>query len=129
VNYALAKRIQQWRALSARADGRRVSINIAPSTMSHSVIRNPALKAAFGGARLFGVEGFDPATTSALMAALLVYDLRSGESLANPALPLQDPSELVMQGANHGGMWRMPFSARSALPLAALFGLLHRKPR
>jgi len=126
VNYALAKRIQQWRALSARAAGRRVSINIAPSTMSHSVIRNPALKAAFGGARLFGVEGFDPATTSALMAALLVYDLRSDESLANPALPLEDPSALLMQGANHGGMWRMPFSARSALPLAALFGLLRR---
>lgn len=129
VNYALAKRIQQWRALSARADGRRVSINVAPSTMSHSVIRNPALKAAFGGAHLFGVEGFDPATTSALMAALLVYDLRSDESLANPALPLEDPSALLMQGANHGGMWRMPFAARSALPLAALLGLLRRGER
>ena len=108
------------------ADGIRVSINIAPSTRSHSVIRNPALKAAFAGARLFGVQGFDPATTSALMAALLVYDLRSDQSLANPGLPFDEPWELLMQGANHGGMWRMPFSARSALPLAALIGLLQR---
>ncbi len=128
-NYALAKRLQQWRALAARADGVRVSINVAPSTTTRSVVKNPALRAAFAGAHHFGVESFDAATTSALMAALLVYDLRSDESAANPALPLAHPLELLMQGANHGGMWRMPFTARSALPFAALFGFLRRPGR
>ena len=44
-NYALAKRIQQWRATLARHQGQRVSINIAPSTTTHSVTKNPLLKA------------------------------------------------------------------------------------
>lgn len=51
-NYALAKRIQQWRATLARHQGQRVSINIAPSTTTHSVTKNPLLKAAFNGAEL-----------------------------------------------------------------------------
>ncbi len=123
-SYALAKRLQQWRAICARADGIRSSINVTPSTTTRSVIRSRALEAAFGGARYFGVEGFDPATTSALMAALLVYDLRSEMSAANPKLPLDHPLELLMQGANHGGMWRMPMAARSALPFAALIGFV-----
>ena len=38
-NYALAKRIQQWRAILARHQGQRVSINIAPSTTTHSVTK------------------------------------------------------------------------------------------
>src|SRR5690606_19880049 len=48
-NYALAKRIQQWPATFARAQGQRVSINIAPSTTSYSVTKNPLLKAAVNG--------------------------------------------------------------------------------
>ena len=127
-NYALAKRLQQWRALAARDDGVRVSINVAPSTTTNSVVKNPALAAAFAGAHHFGVESFDAATTSALMAALLVYDLRSERSPANPSLALSHPLELLAHGANHGGMWRMPFIARSALPFAAALGWM-RRPR
>jgi hypothetical protein len=125
-NYALAKRLQQWRALAARDDGVRVSINVAPSTMTNSVVKNPALAAAFAGAHHFGVESFEAATTSALMAALLVYDLRSEGSPANPSLALSHPLELLAHGANHGGMWRMPFIARSALPVAAALGWMRR---
>ena len=127
-NYALAKRLQQWRALAARADGARVSINVAPSTTTRSVVKNPALAAAFAGAHHFGVESFEPNTTSALMAALLVYDLRSERSPADPAVALAHPLELLAHGANHGGMWRMPFVARSALPFAAALGW-PRRPR
>ena len=43
-NYALAKRIQQWRATLARHQGQRVSINIAPSTTTHSVTKIHSLK-------------------------------------------------------------------------------------
>jgi hypothetical protein len=106
-NYALAKRIQQWRATLARHQGQRVSINIAPSTTTHSVTKNPLLKAAFNGAELFDVEAFSPETTNAIMAALWIHDLRNESSVANPETVLDHPLELMMEGANHGGLWRV----------------------
>ena len=126
-NYALAKRIQQWRATLARAQGQRVSINIAPSTTTHSVTKNPLLKAAFAGADLFGVEAFSPETTNAIMAALWIHDLRNPASVANPEVTLNHPLELMMSGANHGGLWRVAYLARSALPFAALYGFATQK--
>ena len=129
-NYALAKRLQQWRALLARAAGHRVSLNIAPSSSTDSVISNPALAAAFAGARPFGVEAFAPETTSALMAALWVHDLRCEHSAANPARALAHPFELFMDNACHGGMWRCAYLPRSVLPLAAALGWVRsRSPR
>ena len=121
-NYALAKRIQQWRATLARASGQQVSINIAPSTTTYSVTKNPLLKAAFNGASLFDVEAFVPETTNAIMAALWIHDLRNSESVANPDVQLNHPLELMMSGANHGGLWRVAYLARTALPFAALYG-------
>lgn len=121
-NYALAKRIQQWRATLAHHQGQRVSINIAPSTTTHSVTKNPLLKAAFNGAELFDVEAFRPETTNAIMAALWIHDLRNDASAANPETPLDHPLELMMEGANHGGLWRVAYLARTALPFAALYG-------
>ena len=73
-NYLLAKRIQRWRALAARADSVPVSLNLAPATRTKSVVKNRALAAAYAGAGRFGIEVFEPATSTALMAALLVHD-------------------------------------------------------
>lgn len=121
-NYALAKRIQQWRATLARHQGQRVSINIAPSTTTHSVTKNPLLKAAFNGASLFDVEAFSPETTNSIMAALWIHDLRNPQSVANPETTMEHPLELMMEGANHGGLWRVAYLARTALPFAAIYG-------
>ena len=123
-NYALAKRLQQWRAMLARAAGHRVSLNIAPSTTTASVVTNPALAAGFAGASRFGIEAFAPQTTSALMAALWVHDLRCEASPANPLRPLAHPLEHFMENACHGGMWRCPYLPRSALPFAAALGFM-----
>ncbi len=128
-NYALAKRLQQWRAIIARAGGQRVSINVAPATMTQSVIKNPALRAGYNGASLFGVEIFAPETTGALMAALWVHDLRCRDCAANPDVPLDHPLELLTANANHGGLWRNGFLPRTALPLAAVIGFLRPLPR
>jgi hypothetical protein len=117
-NYALAKRLQQWRATVARAAGQRVSFNVAPSTTTQSVIKNPALKAGFEGAHHFGIEVFEPATTNALMAALWVHDLRH----TPPAFA--HPLDALTHQANHGGLWRTGYLPRSAMPLAALMGLV-----
>ncbi|MDX1415800.1 MAG: hypothetical protein R3293_16505 [Candidatus Promineifilaceae bacterium] len=121
-NYALAKRIQQWRAIVARASGVRVSANVAPATTTYSVIRNIALAAAYAGAERFGIEIFAPETSNAVMAAQLIYDLRSPDSIADPAVSLNNPLELFMSGANHGGLWRAAFASRSVLEIAALLG-------
>lgn len=123
-NYALAKRLQQWRAITARRAGHRVAMNIAPSTTTRSVLRNPALAAGFAGAGLFGVEVFAPETTNALMAAMWVHDLRYEGTSANPAMPLSHPFELYMDCAIHGGLWYVPYLPRTALPFAAAAGFV-----
>ena len=61
-------------------------------------------------------DGFEPATTRTLMAALLVYDLHAGDG-AQPH-PWHDEAH----AAAHGGLWRIAYSPRSALGLATLLG-------
>jgi hypothetical protein len=117
-NYALAKRLQRWRASVARAGGSTVSMNVAPPTRTRSVLRNRVLAAAYAGAHRFGVEVFEPATSNVLMAALLVHDLRTGGGPVH-AHPWQDEAH----AAAHGGLWRCPYAPRSALGLAAVLGV------
>jgi hypothetical protein len=116
-NYALAKRLQRWRATMARHDGAAVSLNVAPPTRTRSVMKNRALAAAYEGAHRFGVEVFEPGTCRTLMAALLVHDLHTGGGPAQ-AHPWQDEAH----AAAHGGLWRGAYAPRSALSLAALLG-------
>jgi len=116
-NYALAKRIQRWRATVARDAGATVSMNVAPPTRTRSVLKNRALAAAYQGAPRFGVEIFEPATTKTLMAALLVHDLYAHDSTVW-GHPWQDEAH----AAAHGGLWRMGYTPRSAFGLAALLG-------
>lgn len=116
-NYALAKRLQRWRATVARHDGATVSMNVAPPTRTRSVVKNRALAAAYAGAHRFGVEVFEPSTSNVLMAALLVHDLHTGGGPRH-LHPWQDEA----YAAVHGGLWRTPYAPRSALGLAALLG-------
>ncbi|WP_027860141.1 hypothetical protein [Marmoricola sp. URHB0036] len=116
-NYALAKRLQRWRATVARRDGALVSMNVAPPTRTRSVVKNRALAAAYAGAHRFGVEVFEPATSNVLMAALLVHDLHTGGGPKHEHT-WQDEA----YAAAHGGLWRAPWAPRSALGLAALLG-------
>jgi hypothetical protein len=116
-NYALAKRLQRWRASLARDSGSTVSLNVAPPTRTRSVVKNRALAAAYAGAHRFGAEVFEPDTTRVLMAALLVHDLHSDGGPAH-AHPWQDEA----YAAAHGGLWRIAYAPRSVLGLAALLG-------
>ena len=116
-NYALAKRVQRWRATVTRDGGATVSMNVAPPTRTRSVTKNRVLAAAYAGAHRFGLEVFEAATTKTLMAALLVHDLHT-DGGPEQAHPWQDEAH----AAAHGGMWRVPYAPRSALGLAALLG-------
>jgi hypothetical protein len=80
------------------------------------VLKNRGLAAAYAGAHRFGAQAFEPATTRVLMAALLVHDLQH----AGPVHP--HPWQGEAYAAAHGGLWRIAYSPRSALVLAALLG-------
>jgi len=123
-NYVLAKRLQRWRGTVARDAGAAVSINVAPPTRTRSVVKNQVLAAAYAGAHRFGVEVFEPATTRVLMAALLVHDLHTGGGPAQPH-PWQDEAH----AAAHGGLWRIAYTPRSVLALAAALGYRARLDR
>jgi hypothetical protein len=114
-NYAFAKRIQRWRASDAAASGVTVSFGVAPPSRTTSVVENRLLRAAYDGAHRFGVEIFDPATSNALMAVLLVHDLR------NPT-EYDHPWQREVDGAAHGGLWRQGYRPRSVLGMAVGFG-------
>ena len=116
-NYALAKRLQRWRASVARHASTTVSLNVAPPTRTRSVVKNRVLAAAYAGASRFGIEVFEPATSNVLMAALLVHDLHTDGGPPHPH-PWQDEAHAAV----HGGLWRGPYAPRSALGLAAVLG-------
>jgi hypothetical protein len=120
-NYALAKRMQRWRAILTHADGAFAAIHVAPPTRTRSVLKNRFLAAAYAGASLFGIETFEPATSRTLMAALLLHDLRMHQQAPpNGDGPLAE-HELTAP-AVHGGLWRIAWETRTALPLAVLRG-------
>ncbi|GAB3074193.1 hypothetical protein GCM10027080_17120 [Pedococcus soli] len=119
-NYALAKRLQRWRATVAARDGVTVSLNVAPPTRTRSVVKNRALASAYAGAHRFGIEVFEPATSNTLMAALLVHDLQTSDTEAGQA---RAPWLAEADGAVHGGLWRTAYDPRSALGLAVVLGL------
>lgn len=125
-NYALAKMVQRWRAMVSREEGHLTSANVAPATLTRSVVKNRVLAAAYRGASAFGIEIFAGTTSRALMSALLVHDLRNPSAPANPAVELNHPYDLFTNGAAHGGLWRLPYEPRTVLPLAVGLGLLKR---
>jgi len=124
-NYALAKRLQRWRAVVSR-ESVLTSANVAPATKTKSVMKNRMLAAAYAGAGSYGVEVFETQTSSTLMAALMLHDLRNPTAPANPQTALTHPLDLFTDQAAHGGLWRLPWEPRSVLPLAAIEGLVRR---
>lgn len=126
-NYALAKTLQRWRALTLRERGVPVSATLAPATRTKSVTKNKVLASAYAGAGPFGVEVLEPETSRALTALQLVRDLNDPSSAAQPEVGLDHPYDLFAEGALHGGLWTMPYEPRSVLPLAVILGLPRRK--
>ena len=75
-NYALAKRLQHWRAMLAWSAGCVVSSNVAPSTKTASVTHNKNFAHAYEALpsfRPYEVPG--PETSNAVITALLLHDL------------------------------------------------------
>jgi len=106
-NYALAKRLQHWRAISARNAGVTVSSNIAPATFTDSVEHNPlTLYISRAIWNFEPIEVYDRVTTKALMTMLLLHDMYSHDSASNPSTTLRNPQELMSTTAIDCGVWR-----------------------
>jgi hypothetical protein len=113
-NYALAKRMQHWRAIIARSKGCIVSSNIAPSTSTVSVVQNRTFAWAYEGMPYFKpYEIFAPETSNAVMSAILLYDLNDPKSSGNPNTKHNNPNQLFSYGSFHGGVWRCAYEIDS----------------
>ncbi len=125
-NYALAKRVQRWRAIRSREAGTWVSINVAPPTRTRSVVNNTVLESAYLGSGRFGLNVFTPQASRHVMAALLVHDLFNERSVAHAGVVLENEMDLFATEALHGGLWRAPYEPRSVLGFAAVTGRFSR---
>jgi hypothetical protein len=113
-NYALAKRMQHWRAVIARSKGSIVSSNIAPATSTVSVTQNRTFAWAYEGMPYFKpYEIFAPETSNAVMSAILFNDINNTKSAANPETKLNNPNELFKYGSFNGGAWRCAYEVDS----------------
>ncbi|KAJ8605349.1 hypothetical protein CTAYLR_002327 [Chrysophaeum taylorii] len=121
-NYALAKRIQHWRAMLAAHAGHLASSTVAPSTATLSVIHNRTFAWAYGGMPAFNFEIFKQETTTAVMAALLVHDLLNVKGPKHPAqtTKLKNPLMIFSSQSVHGGLWRSPYAVDSIGEVSAL---------
>jgi len=119
-NYALAKRLQHFRAIVAFVQGYRVSSNVAPSTATKSVVHNRTFAWAYGGMPFFKpYEIFQQETTNALMAALLIADVQTRTASLSDRKKKTDtsvrdePLAVFRSNQLHGGMFRSGYSANS----------------
>jgi hypothetical protein len=113
-NYALAKRMQHWRAVVARSKGSIVSSNIAPATSTVSVTQNRTFAWAYEGMPYFKpYEIFAPETSNAVMSAILFSDLNDEKNASNPKVQLANPNELFKYGSFNGGAWRCAYQVDS----------------
>jgi len=123
-NYALAKRMQHWRAQVEFDAGATVSSMVAPSTATISVIHNKTFAWAYGGMPYFKYEIFKQETTNALMAAMLMHDTLNPAGPKNPAnkakFKIDNSLELFSTQGCHGGLWRSPYKVDSLGEISAL---------
>ena len=123
-NYALAKRMQHWRAVSSYEGGHVASTMVAPSTATISVIHNKTFAWAYGGMPAFGFEIFKQETTNAVMSAVLVHDVMNGKGPKNPTnrrkFGVDNALKLFSSESVHGGLWRAPYTVDSLGEASAL---------
>lgn len=117
-NYALAKRLQHWRAQLCFQAGHTVSSNVAPSTATLSVVSNRSFGWAYGGMPFFKpYEIFHQDTTNAMMASVLIADVTNKASAANPSnrdkFNIKNTLEIFKFNSVHGGVWRAAYKVDS----------------
>lgn len=130
-NYALAKRIQHWRAMVAFSNGCWVSSNVAPSSRTASVVSNKLFELAYNGMHAYTpMEVTHQETSNTVMGALLIHDMRNKEGHANPGAAvnkeLENPLCLFRSNSFHGGVWRTAYTLNTIGTGAVLYALRNK---
>ena len=108
-SYLLAKRIERWRSMVARAAGFQTWFQVAPPAVTVSTVGHKFVRAAYRGATKFGITSFEPWMLRDLLTASLLGTLASGKNLDESA-------------AIHGGVWRSPYAPGSFWLPATILG-------
>ena len=122
-NYALAKTLQNWRAVACGANGVATSANMAPGSRTKSMRHVKAVAIALEGQKHFPpLRPFDADETRETMASLALRDLGADRDArlgrAAPDKKKSDeknahPMDVFGRHAVHGGTWRCPWSVDS----------------
>jgi hypothetical protein len=122
-NYALAKTLQNWRAVACGANGVATSANMAPGSRTKSMRHVKAVAIALEGQKHFPpLRPFDADETRETMASLALRDLGADRDArlgrAAPEKKKSDeknahPMDVFGRHAVHGGTWRCPWSVDS----------------
>ena len=121
-NYALAKTLQNWRAVTCGADGAATSANMAPGSRTKSMRHVKAVAIALEGQKHFPpLRPFDADETRETMASLALRDLGADrDARLGRAAPEKKsdeknvhPMDVFGRHAVHGGTWRCPWSVDS----------------
>jgi hypothetical protein len=102
-----------------------VSANVAGVTRTRS-LAHPLFQAAFAGAARFGVRIFEPETTRALSALLMLHDLLNEAAPGSARRPDQTPADkasAVLSQRVDGGIHTLPFALERVIQVAALVGM------
>ena len=129
-NYVLAKTFQTWRCMTSRSAGAVVSANLAPPMYTESICHVKTAMAGLNGFQGFKpMAAFDPDTVAPLLTLVLLWDLTSDASTAQPSTKMTSPTLLFLQNSFHGGTWRCPYEQDSIGSSLFLLGKLwYTKP-
>jgi len=116
-SYSLAKRTQRWRAQLAASAGYRVSYQVTPPATTHSVLDFRILRATYRGAARYGTHPVPVVEARQWPAALTAL------TALQPSAVIKQPTDIYLQQAIHGGLWRTPYETDSAWYPATLLGL------
>lgn len=104
-----------------------VSANVAGITGTRS-LAHPLFLVAFAGAPAFGVRIFEPATTRALAALLMLHDLLNPDAPAAASRTMSpgDRAAAVRAAQIHGGVPVVPWQFEASVQVAAAVGAVRR---
>jgi len=126
-NYCLAKRLQTYRAIVNRSKGHNVSLNVAPTTKTVSVMKNKMFAFTMQGFTSFSpMYPFETETTKSVMTALLIHDFTNPKSSANASTKVGHPLQLIQKTQVHGGMYRTGLLFDSMGTPAAIVAILQK---
>jgi len=101
-----------------------VSANVAGITNTRS-LEHPLFQAAFQGAPIFHIQIFEPSTTRALSALLMLRDVLDpgAPSAARPGDEPAARASAVMAQQVHGGVYSTPWNFERTVRVGAVLGL------